>query len=84
MVGEVPWARLAPDLAAGVAVAMQIRAHVRATLGLVVTCAVARNKLLARLASPRAKPDGLAVVPDQAAGSFLAAASLHKIPGLGG
>ena len=71
-------------LLGGEAVAAQIRVHVHATLGLAVTWAVTRNKLLAMLASPRVKPDGLAVVPDQAANSFLAATSLRKITGLDG
>jgi len=41
------------------AIAARIRSAIREELGLVVSAGVARNKFLAKLASQRAKPDGL-------------------------
>lgn len=40
---------------------------VKRELGLTVSLGVAPNRLLAKLASAAAKPDGIRVVPDQAA-----------------
>jgi DNA polymerase IV len=58
-----------PDIASGV------RARVREELGLTCSVGVAPNKLLAKLASTRAKPDGVLVVRDGEALSFL-----HPLP----
>lgn len=44
-------------------IADRIRATVRGELGLTASVGVARNKLVAKLASTRAKPDGVIVVP---------------------
>jgi DNA polymerase-4 len=47
----------------GRAVAEKIRAAIRAEVGLTASVGVAHNKFLAKLASERAKPDGLFVMP---------------------
>lgn len=80
---EQQWAALAPDLQCGAQRAAALRAAAQQQLGLTLSCGVARNKLLARLASPAAKPDGLAVVPDGAAAlAFIRAVPLQKVPQL--
>ena len=48
------------------AIAAQIRARIAAELGLTCSVGVAANKFMAKLASTRAKPDGLLVVPKRA------------------
>lgn len=54
------WARLAPDLRRGAALAAALRAAVSAELGgMTVSCGVGRSKLVARQAGPLGKPDGL-------------------------
>jgi DNA polymerase IV len=59
---------------APVDIARQIKAAV-AALGLPCTVGIAPNKFLAKLASTRAKPDGLSVVPADAVRSWL-----HPLP----
>jgi len=48
----------------GPRIAEQIRAAIRADVGLTASVGVAHNKFLAKLASEQAKPDGLFVMPD--------------------
>lgn len=55
-------AGLSWDLSGGAAVAAAVRAAARQQLGLTVSVGVAPNKLLAKLASRAAKPDGVLVV----------------------
>ncbi|HEX2050447.1 MAG TPA: DNA polymerase IV [Actinomycetota bacterium] len=57
-----------------VAIAAQVKERI-AELGLKCTVGVAPNKFLAKLASTRAKPDGLLVVPPDAVADFL-----HPLP----
>lgn len=76
------WEALPADLQRGVQLAVVLRAAAEQHLGLTLSCGVARNKLLARLASPAAKPDGLAVVPDSAAVPFIRKVPLQKVPQL--
>ncbi|KAL4422612.1 hypothetical protein ABPG75_008809 [Micractinium tetrahymenae] len=78
------WAALAPDLRRGVQLAAALRAAARERLGLTISCGVARSKLVARLASPLGKPDGLIVVPDAEAVPFMRGVPLHKVPTLRG
>jgi DNA polymerase-4 len=58
-----------------VAIAERIRTTVRTELGLTASVGVGPNKLLAKLASTRAKPDGLLVVPADDIQAFL-----HPLP----
>jgi DNA polymerase-4 len=57
------------------AIASQVRARVRAELGLPISIGVARTKHLAKVASQVAKPDGLVVVDPAAELAFL-----HDLP----
>jgi DNA polymerase-4 len=57
------------------AIAKRIRASVRDELALTASVGVGPNKLLAKLASTRAKPDGLLVVPADDVSGFL-----HPLP----
>jgi nucleotidyltransferase/DNA polymerase involved in DNA repair len=53
------WHLLDPELQRGVVLALQLRAAVKASLGLTVSCGVAPGKLLARLVTPLHKPDAV-------------------------
>ena len=58
---------------------------VHAELGLRVSIGVAPNKLLAKLASQRCKPDGVLAVSDAAAAQeLLVAMPIKRLPGCGG
>jgi hypothetical protein len=57
-----PTAAGAPTLQQGWLVARELKAAVMQSLGLVCSVGVARNKVLAKLASQRSKPDGVLVV----------------------
>lgn len=74
------WEALPADLRRGVALAAALRAAAKQQLGITLSVGIARNKLLARLASPCGKPDGLAVVPDAAAVAFICHFPLQKVP----
>ena len=69
----------------GPAIAEKIRAAVRAEVGLAASVGVAHNKFLAKLASEKAKPDGLFVVPCQpeALLRFLGALKVGSLWGVG-
>ncbi|KAG2487735.1 hypothetical protein HYH03_013733 [Edaphochlamys debaryana] len=74
-----------PGLAEAVAVAESLRREARAQLGLVVSVGVARNKLLAKLASRGAKPDGLRLLLGPGAvDAKLGATPVERLPGMGG
>ena len=49
----------------GKTIAENIRAAIRAEVGLTASVGVAHNKFLAKLASERAKPDGLFIMPNE-------------------
>jgi len=55
-------AATADPMAAGVEIAREIRSRAGRELGLAASAGVGPNKLLARMACERAKPDGLAVI----------------------
>lgn len=60
-----------------------LRARVRAETGLVASVGAAGTKHIAKLASSRAKPDGMLVVPDEAALGFLHPQSATALWGVG-
>ncbi len=67
------------------AIAVAIRAAIRAETGLTASAGVAGNKFLAKLASEIQKPDGLTVVPRERAAvlAFLAPLPVNRLWGVG-
>ena len=64
-------------------VATNIRARVRAEVGIAVSIGVADGRTTAKVASDRAKPDGLLVVPPGGDAAFLAPLPLRELPMVG-
>ena len=65
------------------ALAEALRRSVREATGLVVSVGLAPNKFLAKLASRRAKPDGLVVVAPEDVGAFLHPLPIGELWGVG-
>ncbi|MBW2269893.1 MAG: DNA polymerase IV [Deltaproteobacteria bacterium] len=66
-----------------VEVARQLRAAVRETTGLAVSVGIAPVKLVAKIASDVAKPDGLLEVPSERVGEFLRPLPVGRLWGVG-
>jgi DNA polymerase-4 len=64
-------------------IAAMIRHRVREEIGLTVSAGVAGNKLVAKIASDRNKPDGLTVVPPGREAEFLAPLPIKCLWGVG-
>jgi DNA polymerase IV (DinB-like DNA polymerase) len=64
-------------------IAHEIKQRVLAEEEITCTIGVAPNKLLAKIASDRNKPNGLTVVTPEDVSAFLADLSVNKIPGVG-
>ena len=60
-----------------------LRARIRAGTGLAVTAGVGPNRMIARLASATAKPDGLLVVGEDGVEEFLVDRPASDVPGVG-
>lgn len=72
------------DLSPGIRLASSIRQAAAAELGLCVSVGIAHNKLLAKLASRAAKPDGmLALDAQDKVQKMLATTSVRRLPGGG-
>ena len=67
----------------GESIARQIKAAVRAEVGLTVSVGVASTKLVAKVASDLRKPDGLVVVPPGEEAAFLAPLPIGRLWGVG-
>ena len=70
-------------LGAAVQVGERLRAEVRAETGLAVSVGIAPVKLVAKIASDLAKPDGLLEVPEGQVRDFLAPLPLRRLWGVG-
>jgi DNA polymerase-4 len=66
-----------------VQIAARLRAEVRDHVGLPITVGVARTKLLAKVASQQAKPDGLLLVPPDQELEFLHPLPVRRLWGVG-
>ncbi|MCW3480763.1 DNA polymerase IV [Neisseriaceae bacterium JH1-16] len=64
-------------------IAEEIRARIRAEVGITASAGVAPNKFLAKVASDWNKPDGLWVIRPQDVAAFVAALPVKKIHGVG-
>jgi len=64
-------------------IAEEIRARIRAEVGITASAGVAPNKFLAKVASDWNKPDGLCVIRPQDVAAFVAALPVAKIHGVG-
>jgi DNA polymerase-4 len=73
----------AGDLAGAVAFAQAVRAAVRAEAGLTVSAGVAAQKMLAKIASDDAKPDGLKAVDPGTEAAYLAPLPVGRLWGIG-
>ena len=66
-----------------VAIAQRIKSRIRQTTALTASVGVAPNKLVAKIASDLAKPDGLTVVMPDKVHEVLDPLSVRRLPGLG-
>jgi DNA polymerase IV len=64
-------------------IALRLRRDVRERVGLPITVGVARTKVLAKMASRSAKPDGLLVVPPEREFAFLEPLPVERLWGVG-
>jgi DNA polymerase IV len=64
-------------------IATRLREDVREQVGLPITVGVARTKIVAKMASRAAKPDGLLVVPPAAERAFLYPLRIEQLWGIG-
>ncbi len=71
------------DCGSATAIAREIRARIRAEIGLTASAGVSFNKFLAKLASDHRKPDGLFVIPPDRAEAFVASLSVARFHGVG-
>ncbi len=64
-------------------IATEIRARVRAEVGITVSAGVAPNKFLAKIASEWRKPDGLFVIAPGQVDDFVRDLEVRRLPGVG-
>ncbi len=74
---------LTGDPRRGGEIAAQLKARIRSEVGLPSSFGVARNKLVAKIATNVGKPDGLIVVPPGSEAAFLAPLPLAALWGVG-
>lgn len=72
-----------PDKAAALAVGHRLRRDIRAVTGLSGSVGLAGSKLLAKIASEEAKPDGLSVIVPGTERALLAPLPVRTLPGVG-
>jgi DNA polymerase-4 len=64
-------------------VGRRIREEIRAEVGLPVTVGIGRNRMMAKIASKSAKPDGLRLIAPGTEDEVLPPLPIEKIPGMG-
>lgn len=64
-------------------IAQRLRAQIEAETGLTASVGVAATMVVAKMASARAKPDGMLVVPTAQVSEFLGPMSVEALPGVG-
>jgi DNA polymerase-4 len=74
---------LLPSPAAAEETARELKRRIRETTGLTASIGVAANKLVAKVASDRRKPDGLTIVPPGEERAFLAPLPVRSLVGIG-
>jgi DNA polymerase IV (DinB-like DNA polymerase) len=62
---------------------MRLKSEIREREGLSCSIGIAPNKLIAKIASGRQKPDGLTVIEPEHSGDFLSPLPIRVIPGVG-
>lgn len=72
-----------PDGAAALELAARIQGRLRTDLKLSASIGVAEHRTVAKIASDRAKPGGLLLVPTEGIATFLAPLNVRAIPGIG-
>ncbi len=72
-----------PSAGAARAIAERVQAELRAELSLPASLGVATSRAVAKIATDRAKPGGIVVVPPEEAASFVAPLSVRAVPGVG-
>ena len=65
------------------AIAAEIRARIRETIGLTASAGVSYNKFIAKLASDQNKPDGMCVIRPAQGPAFVAALPVKRFHGVG-
>lgn len=76
--GETAWDEASARLAGS-----RLRADIRAVTGLTGSVGLAASKMLAKIASEQAKPDGLVVIEPGTERALLAPMSVRTLPGVG-
>ncbi|WP_404712818.1 DNA polymerase IV [Sphingomonas sp. MMS24-J13] len=74
---DVSGARSATDIA------KEIRARIKAEIGLTASAGVSYNKFIAKLASDQNKPDGLCVIPPAKGAAFVESLPVSRFHGVG-
>jgi DNA polymerase IV (DinB-like DNA polymerase) len=72
-----------PDAAEAERVARSLQTSLRESLGLPCSIGVAPSRTVAKIATDRAKPAGVVVVPPERVEEFLAPLSVRAVPGIG-
>lgn len=65
-------------------IAQSMREQIRRQTGLAASIGVAHSRVVAKMASARAKPDGMLIVPQAQVAQFLHDMPVEAIPGVGG
>jgi DNA polymerase IV (DinB-like DNA polymerase) len=64
-------------------ISREVKADIREKEGLTASIGIGPNKLIAKIASDMKKPDGLTVIKEEDAATFLEPLSVRKLPGIG-